>query len=137
MAIAARVYAEFCQTNKVGQRGICCLDRAPVCCFAVHSPETVFTVHPVDRAVTQLDDQLDQCMPEITKLCVHLQGAYNKLQALLAQPEQEEAADLQEFVVLQLLILAKVPPMRATTPVCGGRWPGTLTRVFVCTGMPI
>ena len=55
-----------------------------------------------------MEDQLDQCMPEITKLCVHLQTAYNQLQSLLTQTDQDEAADLQEFIVLQLLMLAKV-----------------------------
>ena len=41
-------------------------------------------------------------MPEVTKLCVYVQEAYNQLQHL------QEAAELKEFVVLQLLQLAQV-----------------------------
>ena len=47
-------------------------------------------------------------MPEVTKLCVYVQEAYNQLQHLQEQPDQEEAAELKEFVVLQLLQLAQV-----------------------------
>jgi hypothetical protein len=66
-------------------------------------------------------DALEDMLPEITTLCVHVQNAYNHLQTLLVAAEAapddgttaaDETAVLQEFVVLQLLILAKVRAVR-------------------------
>lgn len=62
-----------------------------------------------------MDDLLDQNLPEITRLALYIQNAYNKLQEQLSAPEpEEEAVELQEFIVLQLLLLGKVPRCRAT-----------------------
>ncbi|KAA8900748.1 nuclear condensing complex subunit [Sphaerosporella brunnea] len=49
---------------------------------------------------------IDERMPEVTKLAQHLQRYLNKLVMLLREEDEDEAANV-EFIVLQLLLIAQ------------------------------